>query len=237
LLDKTGTVTTGTMSLVDVVTADGVDRDEALRLVGSLEHASEHPVARAIAAAAARTAPLAPVESFRNRDGLGVEGAVDGHAIVAGRPALLAEWGIELPDELAAALEAGATGYLTADSDVDDLVECLRAVVDGETFIPACMLGGLLGRYIVQRRLQRDALARTSQLTRRERQVLWLLAQGLDTKGIARELVISPETARTHAQNVLGKLGVHSRLEAAALVSESGILDHLSFDGSGGDGR
>lgn len=140
-------------------------------------------------------------------------------------------------DELAAALEAGATGYLTTDSDLDDLVDSLRAVVDGETFIPGCMLGSLLGRYIVQRRLQRDALARTAELTRRERQVLCLLAQGADTKGIARELVISPETARTHAQNILGKLGVHSRLEAAALVSESGILEHLSPEALGGDGR
>ena len=105
VLDKTGTVTAGTMSLVDVVTADGVDRDEALHLVGSLEHASEHPIARAIADAAAEHAPLGAVESFRNRDGLGVEGIVDGHAVVAGRPALLHEWGVELPAELRAALE------------------------------------------------------------------------------------------------------------------------------------
>jgi Cu+-exporting ATPase len=105
VLDKTGTVTTGTMSLLDVVTADGVDRGEALRLVGSLEHASEHPIARAIAAAAVERTALAPVESFRSRDGLGVEGIVDGHAVVAGRPAFLQEWGLELPAELRAALE------------------------------------------------------------------------------------------------------------------------------------
>ncbi|HET8529171.1 MAG TPA: heavy metal translocating P-type ATPase [Gaiellaceae bacterium] len=105
VLDKTGTVTTGTMSLVDVATADGVDRDEALHLVGSLEHASEHPIARAIADAASQQGPLAAVESFRNRDGLGVEGVVDGRAVVAGRPALLAEWGLELPPRLRSALE------------------------------------------------------------------------------------------------------------------------------------
>jgi Cu+-exporting ATPase len=105
VLDKTGTVTTGTMSLVDVVTADGVDRDEALHLVGSLEHASEHPIARAIADAATNHAPLAAVQSFRNRDGLGVEGIVDGHAVIVGRPALLREWGVDLPAELCATLE------------------------------------------------------------------------------------------------------------------------------------
>jgi P-type Cu+ transporter len=114
VLDKTGTVTTGTMSLVDVVTAHSVDRDEALHLIGSLEHASEHPIARAIAAAALQHAPLAAVESFRNRDGLGVEGIVDGHAVVAGRPALLEEWGVELPAELRVALDGAQQEGKTA---------------------------------------------------------------------------------------------------------------------------
>ena len=94
LLDKTGTVTTGKMTLADVVLAPGVGRREALHLVGSLEHASEHPVGRAIAAAAAEGAPLAQPESFKNREGLGVEGIVDGHAVLAGRPSLLEEWGL-----------------------------------------------------------------------------------------------------------------------------------------------
>jgi Cu+-exporting ATPase len=114
LLDKTGTVTTGAMSLVDVITAEEVERDEALHLVGSLEHASEHPVARAVAEAAAGQEPLAAADSFRNREGLGVEGVVEGHAVVAGRPALLDEWGIELPASLQAALEAAQEQGRTA---------------------------------------------------------------------------------------------------------------------------
>ena len=81
VLDKTGTVTTGKMSLVEVTVADGVDRDQALRLVGALEHASEHPIAQAIAKAAAAEGPLPAVEAFTNREGLGVEGVVDGHAL------------------------------------------------------------------------------------------------------------------------------------------------------------
>jgi len=101
VLDKTGTVTTGKMALAEVIPAAGVDRHEALRLVAALESASEHPVARAIAAAGGER--LSMPESFRNREGLGVEGIVDGRAIVAGRPSLLAEWGIELSEELAAA--------------------------------------------------------------------------------------------------------------------------------------
>ncbi len=101
VLDKTGTVTTGTMALEEVVPAPGVDREGALRIVGALESASEHPVGRAIASAAGGEL-LAP-ESFRNRDGLGVEGVVAGRAVVVGRPSLLADWGIPLGPELAGA--------------------------------------------------------------------------------------------------------------------------------------
>ena len=107
VLDKTGTVTTGRMSLVDVAVADGVDRGEALRLAGALENASEHPIARAIAKAAqAGHGSLPGVEAFGNREGLGVEGVVDGHAVVVGRPALLADRGMRLPAELDAARRA-----------------------------------------------------------------------------------------------------------------------------------
>jgi P-type Cu+ transporter len=101
VLDKTGTVTTGRMALDEIVPAAGVDHEQALRVVGALESASEHPVGRALAAAAGDGLP-AP-ESFRNREGLGVEGVVEGLAVVAGRPSLLAEWGISLDDELSAA--------------------------------------------------------------------------------------------------------------------------------------
>jgi Cu+-exporting ATPase len=100
VLDKTGTVTTGEMRLAEVVAADGVDADEALRLIGALEHASEHPIARAIAAAALVHGPLPPVDGFANREGLGVEGVVEGRALVAGRSALLTGHGIALEPRL-----------------------------------------------------------------------------------------------------------------------------------------
>jgi Cu+-exporting ATPase len=106
VLDKTGTVTTGRMSLVEVAVADGVDADRALRLAGALENASEHPIARAIAKAASAAGPLPAVEGFDNREGLGVEGVVDGHAVIVGRPALLADWSMHLPAELDAARRA-----------------------------------------------------------------------------------------------------------------------------------
>jgi P-type Cu+ transporter len=114
VLDKTGTVTTGKMSLTDLALADGVDRAEALRLVGALEHASEHPIAQAIAKAAAAEDELPAVEGFTNREGLGVEGVVDGHALVVGRPALLADWTMHLTPLLDAAKRAAEAKGQTA---------------------------------------------------------------------------------------------------------------------------
>jgi Cu+-exporting ATPase len=114
VLDKTGTVTSGQMSLADVALAGGLDRDEALRLVGALENASEHPIARAIATAAAAVGNLPTVERFVNREGLGVEGTVEGHALVAGRPALLAEHDMPLTPELDTARLTAQTKGQTA---------------------------------------------------------------------------------------------------------------------------
>ncbi|GGM92123.1 heavy metal translocating P-type ATPase [Streptomyces fuscichromogenes] len=86
VLDKTGTVTTGRMSLQEVYAAEGADEDEVLRLAGALEHASEHPVARAIAAGAGeRVGALPAVEDFENVPGRGVRGRVDGRQVAVGR--------------------------------------------------------------------------------------------------------------------------------------------------------
>ncbi|MEU5805683.1 heavy metal translocating P-type ATPase [Streptomyces sp. NPDC047718] len=119
VLDKTGTVTTGRMALVGVHPADGTDEAELLRLAGSLEHASEHPIARAIASGAAERAGALPVpESFENLAGLGVQGVVEGRAVLVGRPRLLEDWSMPLPEGLAeakAAAEAeGSTAVLVA---------------------------------------------------------------------------------------------------------------------------
>lgn len=113
VLDKTGTVTTGRMTLVDVVTAAGTGRSDALRRGGALERASEHPVARAIAEAAAAEGPLPDVEGFANRPGLGARGIVDGVEVLVGRPALLAEAGAGLPAELERARSAAEAQGLT----------------------------------------------------------------------------------------------------------------------------
>jgi DNA-binding NarL/FixJ family response regulator len=129
---------------------------------------------------------------------------------------------------LVEALEAGASGYLTKECPLAELIEATRAVHRGETLVPPGMLGALLGQLIRRRREQDEALQRVSRLTKREREVLAFLAEGRDNDGIAQALVISPETARTHVQNLLAKLGVHSRLEAAAFVIQNGILEDLA---------
>ncbi|WP_328504269.1 heavy metal translocating P-type ATPase [Streptomyces sp. NBC_00457] len=112
VLDKTGTVTTGRMTLLAVHTAEGADESEVLRLAGALEHASEHPIARAVAdGALEKLGTLATPEDFANVPGLGVQGVVDGHAVLVGRERLLADWALELPEGLKRAKsEAEAAG-------------------------------------------------------------------------------------------------------------------------------
>ncbi|MFH9421615.1 heavy metal translocating P-type ATPase [Streptomyces sp. NPDC017529] len=119
VLDKTGTVTTGAMALTAVHLADGVTEADALRLAGALEHSSEHPIARAVAGAAAeRTGDLPVPEDFQNVAGRGVQGVVEGHAVLVGRTSLLADRAIQLPatlaDAQAAAEEAGHTAVAVA---------------------------------------------------------------------------------------------------------------------------
>ncbi|MFC5891161.1 heavy metal translocating P-type ATPase, partial [Kitasatospora aburaviensis] len=115
VLDKTGTVTTGRMTLLAVRTAEGVTEHEALRLAGALEHVSEHPIAAAVAAAATeRTGTLPAVEDFESLPGLGVQGLVDGHRVVVGRAGLLADLSQPLPPALAEAKRAAEAAGRTA---------------------------------------------------------------------------------------------------------------------------
>jgi P-type Cu+ transporter len=116
VLDKTGTITTGRMSLVDVTAAAGVDAGDLLRLAGAAEDASEHPIAAAIAAGARdRLGRLPAVRGFANAPGLGVSGVVDGHAVAAGRADWLeTEWAWRIPAELTAHAEAAQAAGRTA---------------------------------------------------------------------------------------------------------------------------
>ena len=107
VLDKTGTVTTGKMTLVDAVAEPGVERTDLLRLAGALEEASEHPIAQAIAkGATAEVGQLPAVEGFANVPGKGVQGVVDGTAVLVGRESLLADWSQQLSPAVADAKAA-----------------------------------------------------------------------------------------------------------------------------------
>ncbi|MFJ6431790.1 heavy metal translocating P-type ATPase [Streptomyces sp. NPDC091416] len=137
VLDKTGTVTTGRMTLQTVHTTDGTAETDVLRLAGALEHASEHPIAQAVATGATdRTGtPLPTPDDFTNIPGLGVQGIVEGHAVLVGREALLAEWEIRLPGELARrkaeAEAAGRTAIAVAwDGEARAVLEVADAVKD-----------------------------------------------------------------------------------------------------------
>ncbi|MGC4915605.1 heavy metal translocating P-type ATPase [Streptomyces albogriseolus] len=133
VLDKTGTVTTGRMSLVAVHSPD-TDETDVLRLAGALEHASEHPIARAVAdAALAKLGTLPTPEDFAAVPGLGVQGIVEGHAVLVGRPRLMAEWSLPLPGHLAGTLAAtettGHTAVLVAwDGEVRAVLEIADTV-------------------------------------------------------------------------------------------------------------
>ena len=122
------------------------------------------------------------------------------------------------------ALEAGAAGYLLKDSDPDEIVRGVRAAVDGNT-----PLSPRVASLIVHRARAVaggvEAAARTAgALTEREREVLCLLAQGLDNSEIARELYLSPTTVKRHVSAILGKLEVTNRVQAAIWAVRAGLI-------------
>jgi P-type Cu+ transporter len=128
VLDKTGTVTSGRMSVVAVTTGADVDRAEAITLAAAVESASEHPVARAIVEASERAVPA--VADFANHAGRGVTGTVDGRAVFAGRPSFAAERGVILPSALAAAVRAGETRATTIVVGWDGAARAVIEVAD-----------------------------------------------------------------------------------------------------------
>ncbi|MEV5682972.1 heavy metal translocating P-type ATPase [Streptomyces sp. NPDC052164] len=136
VLDKTGTVTTGKMTLLAVHTAEGTTETDVLRLAGALEHSSEHPIAQAVAAGAtAQVGELPTPEDFANVPGLGVQGIVEGHAVLVGREKLLAQWEIHLTVELERlklqAEAAGRTAIAVAwDGEARAVLEVADAVKD-----------------------------------------------------------------------------------------------------------
>lgn len=128
------------------------------------------------------------------------------------------------PTVLVEAVEAGAAGFLDKNTAVDDLLATIRAAAAGEVLVDPAVLASLLPRLAAERQLTQDANARLARLTAREREILGLMAAGCRNDAIAARLVISTPTVRTHAQNILLKLGVHSQLEAVALAARNAQL-------------
>ncbi len=125
--------------------------------------------------------------------------------------------------DVLALLEAGAQGIVPTAGGLDDLMIAIRTVLKGQAYLPPHMLGSVLQGLIVQRRTRVADESKVSRLSARELEVLQLLTAGADHREIATRLVISPHTAKTHIQRLLGKLEVRSRAEAVALATANGI--------------
>jgi two-component system, NarL family, response regulator DevR len=132
--------------------------------------------------------------------------------------------------DLLRAVEAGARACLTYAATISELADAIRAVDVGEPVIDQPALVALFDQMASRALGSDDPAARLQRLTAQERRVLALLTQGASKDSIAAELRISPQTVRTHAQRLLSKLGVHSRLEAVAFVHRHQLLGELVGD-------
>jgi DNA-binding NarL/FixJ family response regulator len=123
------------------------------------------------------------------------------------------------------AVEAGASGFLGKDEPADEVLSAAKAAAEGEVLIEPATLSRLLHQVTKQREEQREVQSLFAKLSDREWEILRLLTQGQRNEGIAATLFISPQTVQTHVRNVLGKLGVHSKLEAVALAVKHGAIE------------
>jgi DNA-binding NarL/FixJ family response regulator len=140
---------------------------------------------------------------------------------------VLALTGLSDPRLLGEAMRMGFSGFLTKDTQVSRLASSIRTVAEGEVVIPqrlAKSVAGGVGHEEAPSAMDDEAALLASQLTEREREVLGLLAEGATSPQIADRMHISRHTVRTHVGSLLGKLGVHSRLEAAAFAVRNGLV-------------
>jgi two-component system, NarL family, response regulator LiaR len=122
------------------------------------------------------------------------------------------------------AVEAGASGFLDKTEAVGRIVDVIKRASRGEMMIDSAALTGVLHEVAEERRERRRAETFLGQLTEREREILQLLAEGRRNEEIAEKLYIAVPTVKTHIQNILGKLGVHSKLEAVAFAAKNGAV-------------
>jgi DNA-binding NarL/FixJ family response regulator len=115
-------------------------------------------------------------------------------------------------------MQAGASAWLCKDASLDELLRVIRGVARGETWLPPAQTGAVLRLLLAERDLQRGSERLLATLTPREREVLSYLAEGSGRRDVAARMHVSTHTVRTHLQNIMAKLGVHSVLEAVALT-------------------
>jgi DNA-binding NarL/FixJ family response regulator len=127
------------------------------------------------------------------------------------------------PIRAARALQAGASGWVAKDCSLSRLLAVVRGVLRDETHLPPALLTGVLRELTAARRNRTESEQLVESLTPREQEVLRCMVAGLGRKAVAERLFLSPHTVRTHMQNVLGKLGVHSTLAAVALARRAGV--------------
>ncbi|MFJ6721064.1 MULTISPECIES: response regulator transcription factor [unclassified Streptomyces] len=127
------------------------------------------------------------------------------------------------PRRAAHALQAGASGWVAKDCSLSRLLAVIRGVLREETHLPPALLTGVLRELTAARKHRTDSERLVESLTPREHEVLRCMVAGLGRKDVAARLFLSPHTVRTHMQNVLGKLGVHSTLAAVALARRAGV--------------
>ena len=125
---------------------------------------------------------------------------------------------------LVEAVEAGASGFLSKDEAAQEVLSAAKAAADGEVLIDPGTLTRLLAQVAREREAQSQAMMLLRDLTEREREILQLLAEGMRNDDIASKLFISPQTVQTHVRNILGKLRVHSKLEAVAFAVRHGAI-------------
>ena len=120
-------------------------------------------------------------------------------------------------------IKAGASGFIVKDATVDDFVKTIRAVAGGANVVPPALTGTLLSHIAEQAIIrQTPALADAVRMTKREREVIDLIAQGLSNKEIAKQLHLATYTVKSHVHNILEKLALHSRLQIAAHAHKIG---------------
>jgi DNA-binding NarL/FixJ family response regulator len=128
------------------------------------------------------------------------------------------------PSRIVAAIEAGARAWVRKDESIEHLLRVIRGVAHGETWLPPADTGGVLSLLLKQQDMRENRDRLLAILTPRERQVLACVAEGASRSQVAERLNLTANTVRTHLQNIMARLGVHSTLEAVALTRASSVF-------------